>query len=280
MARTRVREHYEWSEWVELAGRKHVGQSWNDRGSFCPETMEEALERATGAGYWEALPEAERFAARVEAEVELTTRQTTFSSRYDVAGAEVDMGRFLSGEPECMIESVPFQVARQGRAVRVVVPGCYSGETSTVSVRSRGAAIVALCLTLSRAQHPVEVWVGFTNHGGSGSAENRYAYMVRVQRANEPLDEGRIMFALAHETSNRRLCFSVKEQGDAKTRADFQISNTGGGYGHPSRAVELADLPDEQANTIILPDFDQQGDWGEKASVAWINRTITELFGD
>lgn len=275
MSRTRVREHYEWSEWVELASQKHKGQSHAYRGDFCRETMAEALERATGAGFWEALPEAEAFAARVEAEVDLTTSQVTFSSRYDVAGAEVDMGRFLSGEPECMIESVPFQVARQGRAVRVVVPGCYNGETSIQSVRNRGAAVVALCLTLSRAQHPVEVWVGFANHGKSGA---RYAYMVRVQKANEPLDEGRIMYALAHETSNRRLCFSVKEQGDATTREDLRITATGGGYGTIPRYVELADLPDEQANTIILEDFDQQSDWSERAAVAWLNRTITELF--
>lgn len=269
-------QQYEWAEWVELAATRHKGSSFADRGAFCPESMEQALERARGAGYWEALPEAERFAARVEAEVQLSTMQTTFTSTWDVAGSEVDMGRFLAGEPECMIESLPYKVARQGRAVRVVVPSCYASQVPTETVRQRGAAVVALCMILARAQHPVEVWADYANHGTGG--RNRYAFAVRVQHANEPLDEGRLMFALAHETANRRLCFSVKEQQSAAVRNDFRISDTAGGYGQSPRHALVSDVPDAEANTILLSDFDVEPDWSEGKAVAWINRTIEALF--
>jgi hypothetical protein len=271
-------EQYEWSEWVDRAAVPHKGASFSERGAFCPETIEQALERARGAGYWEALPEAERYAERVTAEISAEHFQTTFQATYAVAGAEVDMGRFLSGEPECMIESTPMRIARMGRAVRIVVPGCYSGSTALRSVEQRGAAIVALCMVLARAQHPLEVWVGFANHANTGPS--RHAYMVRVQKANEPLDEGRLMYALAHPTSNRRLCFSVKEQGSAEIRRAYGISDTSGSYGCPSRDCRLEDLPEADGTTIIVEDFDKQGRWDVESAIRWINETIEGLFSE
>lgn len=269
--------HYEWKEWVDLAeDDAGIGASHKYRGVFCPESMEQAVERARGAGFYEAIPEAERFAERVTAEVDLEVFQTSFQSTWDVAGSEVDMGRFLAGEPECMLESIPFRVARQGRAIRLVVPGCYNSATSTQTVQQRGAAIMALCMILARAQHPVEVWVGYANHGNR--VDTRYAYMVRVQRANEPLDEGRVLYALAHPTANRRLCFSVKEHGDAQAVWDFHIVKEDGRYGTSPRDVRPDDLPAADANTIILHDFDVKPDWDEASAIRWVNETLEGLF--
>jgi hypothetical protein len=253
-------ETYEWLEWCARAATKHQGGKSKSQQVFYGCSLSEALKMARGEGWQAAVPDAERYAERVSSEVMLETHQQGFTSSFDTSGAEVDIARFLSGEPECMMQSLPLRIAKQGRAVRIVVPSSYSGSTPVDQVRKRGAAICALAQILARAQHPLEIWSAFCNNG----TRYRHSFVVRVQRANEPLDEGRVMYALAHETANRRLCFSVKEQSEW-----YQDLGTGS-YGRAPRTVYLDDLPDDQANTIIVEDFDVRPYWDERHAVAWI----------
>lgn len=272
-----VRKVLSWDEYVTQAqlpspddansSRKETRDDWYG-GSFA-----EAVEMATGAGYRDLLPEADRLAERVEQTVAADLFQTTFASRYDVAGAEVDMGRFLSGEPECMIESTPIRVSRHGRAVRIAVPCNVSSRVTPEQVLARGAAVMALVDILARAQHPLEVWSVIPTMGEKRDARTSYA--VLVQEANQPLDPGRLMYALAHPSMQRRLSFSLRENEPLTIRRQIGTLNTRN-YGYPDRA-RVEDLPEAEGTTIILPPLDRE-EWDEGYAVAWIEAQLALIF--
>lgn len=241
-------------------------------------TFKTAVDRARGEGYSEALPEVEQLVSHVEQQVETDLHTTTFESRFDVAGAEVDMGRFLSGEPECMVESAPIRIARKGRAVRIVVPVAYSAFTDPETIRRRGAAIVALCDILARAQHPLEVWAVLACSGDGG----RYVPAVLVQEANQPLDMGRIMLALAHPAMFRHLGFAFGEHESDQTRRRFGYHERGG-YGYPSWEAKATDIPEANGETIVLPWLSGRGEndtWSKDHAVKWIEQQLNLLFGE
>lgn len=275
---TIIRRTFTWSEWTdkantvgEIEGSSRRSDDWHDKwagGSF-----DDAIRMATTDGYHDSIPEAERFSAHVEASVMTDRLATTFASYFDVAGAEVDMGRYLAGEPECMRESEPIRIASQGRAVRIVVPVCYQSNVDEEVVRQRGAAVMALVDVLARAQHPLEVWgcLACTMNG------KRLSYMIEVQRANEPLDMGRVMFALAHPTMLRRLGFAVEEHENKTIRNTFNI---GHGYGSIPYAARESDLPEIAGTSIVLPELWPNEDWSEAAALTWINQALSQIFGD
>lgn len=297
--RTVVLEHYTWDEWVETAasspvehpGTDEVTQAHSDtarRMEFCGGwTWDETLERARGEGYHESIDDVETLAHQVEDEITADRFQTTFVATWDVAGSEVDMGRFLSGDPECMVEATPIRVAKHGRAVRIVVPSNQKGGTDVNAIRMRGAAIVALCDVLARLQHPLEVWAAYCNNGAGSphtpSHQQRTALLVQVQRADEPLDMGRIMLAIAHPAANRRLAWSVKDsiaKQRPEVRGDLGVG-LDGGYGSMSREALPEDLPDEQGvQTIILPSFDKQAIWNRATAKQWISEMLDVIFRD
>lgn len=254
---------------------KSNGLVWYGGWSF-----KKTLQRARGEGYSEALPEVEQLVSHVEKTVDTDRHISTFESRFDVAGAEVDMGRFLSGEPECMVESSPIRIARKGRCVRIVVPVAYSAFTDPAVVRARGAAIVALCDILARAQHPLEVWAVLACSGDAG--KSRYVPAVLVQAADQPLDMGRIMLALAHPSMFRRLGFSFGEHESVEVRQHFGYHERGG-YGYPSWEAKASDLPPADGETIVLPWLSGQGEndkWSKAQSVKWIEQQLDLLFGE
>lgn len=268
-----VHRELTWTDF--LAKCEQHGQSTGGRDSnWAGGTYKEAIAMATDKGYESAIAEA---TARIEAiETDIGEgMNNSFQAVHDTAGAEVDVARFLSGEPECMIESTPIKVMRTGRILKVAVPVCYPNYIETGTVLNRGAAVMALVDAFSRMQHPVEIWAGCAIHGTVKGKTARLVYMVKVQAADQPLDMGRIMFALAHPTMLRQLFFSAEHSEDDPIRAGFNI---GHGYGHAPYDLRPADFTDTDThNAIILPPLMDNGGWNVDQSARWIEQELTRL---
>jgi hypothetical protein len=285
MDKTTHRTH-DWQSFIDLAEkpsttipggvlRRHL-DTREGRQEWAGCSHAEALRRARSEGYAEVLPEVEQLVGAIDQQITTERFQTTFQTTFDVTGSEVDLGRFLSGEPECMVESLPIRIARRGRAVRIVLPVNYSATVEPDQVRRRGAAVMALCDVLARAQHPLEVWAAVCNTAPGGA---RYACVVKVQDADQPLDAGRLLFALAHPAMLRQLGFAVEEHEKATTRKQFGYVD-GGGYGGPSYAVQEGDLPDQYGQTIVLPELQPRDKWELPQAVAWVNQQLECIFGE
>lgn len=145
--------------------------------------------------------------------------------QHDVAGADVNMGLFMSGEPECMMQFVAEPQARMGRVVKVLVNGVTNASTDPDNIIKRGVAVLALVNTLHLMGVGIELWFESCITGIDNKA---YSTCVKLHDSSQPLDIDNVMFALAHPSMLRRLVFSVQEQSKYQTQ---QNAKHGRGYG-------------------------------------------------
>lgn len=208
-----VRRFESWSEYVgyvESETVKRVGRV--GRASMEPKSYAGGEFFHTGS-----LPEALTMAregwteprAKVDALVEnidsaiIPTMRPAFETYWDVSGGSVDVGAYLSGEPECMIETRLCEIAKPGKVISILVNGFYSAVTKESDITTRGAAIVAFIDAVERMQHSAEVWVEYPFAGIS--------HLVRVKAAGERVDIDVLMFILGNRDAFRRVNFAAQE---------------------------------------------------------------------
>lgn len=171
--------------------------------------------------------------------VEKDLPSTHFHTEYGVEGCDVDVDRFLAGEPESMISYPLAETPRVGRVITLDASICYSASFSSEQIKARGRLICALVLALSRMGLTTELWAeAGCGHGGDS------AVRVLVKGANDVLDESKIMFMYAHPSALRHIMFSAA--------ASIPNIQSHGGAGYWANRVRdcIEDLPE---GTIYLP---------------------------
>ncbi len=194
-------------------------------------------------GYDDTLPRIESIRDKVRERVG-TIDTTVFQAENNVYGTRLDMGSYLADSPTCFLEFHEDDTKRQTRFVRILVDTTFSAMVNADSIKTRGAAIVALCDTLNLCGYTTEVWAVSTNGGsrwGSDGKGNELAVMLPVQRVGETWDIRSAMFPLAHPAFLRRMVFGVME---AMTEGERETFGVGRGYGSviECRKGSLADL--------------------------------------
>lgn len=194
-------------------------------------------------GWSEGLQKAEPIVESALDLVEQHDLQTNdFKAFYDVAGAEVDVGAFCEGEPECMIDYEMIHTSKVGRVVTLCASVTYSASFTAEQLIARGSFFTALALALEKTGHPTELWVDFytAEHFRSDDDRKEVRTRVKVKGANDHVDPSQIAFAYGHPAMLRRLLFM--DWKDLPKRFRF------GGFGTPLDPIE--DLPE---GTIYLP---------------------------
>ena len=148
-----------------------------------------------------------------------------YVSEHSTSGAFVDMGRFVTGEPECMVSFVSEPQARMGRVVKIVMNAVVSGHVNADLIKKRGIAILALVDTIHKLGVGIELWWEESMTGG----KQEFSTLIKLHSSEEPMDINSLMFSLAHPDMLRRLQFSVQEQ---HKEWKAQGAYIGGGYGH------------------------------------------------
>lgn len=160
----------------------------------------------------------------------------TFVPTFDVSGCDVDVARYLSGEPECMVDYPLTPIVKAGRVITLCASISISAAVDTSSIIRRGQAITALALALSQLGYACEIYADLTGYSSGKTSVIR----TRIKSAHDVTDPERIMFALAHPAMLRVFGFAAiykqpdPDAADAKQR--------------PRNPIE--DLPD---GTIYLP---------------------------
>lgn len=126
---------------------------------------------------------------------------------WDVTGATVDVGAYLAGTPECMIDYPLTETSKVGRVITLCASISYSAAVASDTIKRRGRTMVALAMALSKLGHSCELWADLT--GGHGNSE--FHIRVLVKGASDELDPARVMFAYAHPAMLRVLGFSAIE---------------------------------------------------------------------
>ncbi|HVW44623.1 MAG TPA: hypothetical protein VHC18_25065 [Amycolatopsis sp.] len=237
-------------------------------------SWEEAVQLATD-GWPLALEEADVTVAELRDSAGLSHSVTVLEPTWDVTGAEVDIGAYLAGVPECMIDAVPREVSRRGKVITFVVPAGYSHTVEHDAIINRGLALATLCATIIDAGHSVEIWSGFAGWLTVDTDRHRFRSMARVIEAGEPFDVGRLIFAVAHPAMLRRLWLGVWDAQPAEVASAMKEDH----YGSPPYTCEADDLPAEITDPYVFPFLSANDEqWNDlSAALTWSRDMFSEL---
>ncbi|OYN81761.1 DUF7192 family protein [Mycolicibacterium sphagni] len=189
-----------------------------------------------------------------KAMVDSAMRQVTeidMFSTYDVTGSYVDMGRFLDGTPECMVDSVFEDKPKTTPVVTIVSNVNASGGIDKEELETRGRLVVALIKAIETSGRATELWVDSTNIGRSNGREiaHHFRIAVRIRAAGQPLDMGSVMYAFTDPSMLRALCFNAMHRLTPDMQRRYGV---GAGYG----CVETGAVHVEESygeNAVYLP---------------------------
>lgn len=153
---------------------------------------------------------------------------------HNVAGDEVDIARYLDGEPEHMMEWTPNEESVRRRALCLLIGHSVSGAVAAEHLFVRGQAVIALVRALSLLGYELEIWSEETCGGLTVAGVNRYSTLVRLHAAGEIMDESAVEFAIGNPSWLRRLYFASEEMESSQVRRQFGFMD-GYGYGRPEK---------------------------------------------
>lgn len=214
--------------------------SWHGTANF-----EQAVELARH-GWSNVRPSIDGLLSDIDGKVRKLTEEKPVMF-HDVTGAFVDMGAYMAGEPECMIDVRQETLPTTGRIVRLLVNGSANWSVDEATIKARGAAICALVDAMARQHLALEVWVEVSikpqtparGKNAGKSPADRLSTVVRVKAAADPLDIDMLMFPIGHPSFLRRIVFDVEERFPDRIRKKFGIGTDWNGsyYGIPVDSI-------------------------------------------
>ena len=185
-----------------------------------------------------------------------------------VNGFAVDVGAFLSNNPECFFNRIYEETKAPGKVLKLVCSISFSWSITPQVIIQRGAMICALIDAIEYAGNRVEVVCNWSassscdasSREGSNKEKGWFETSVVVKKAGQPLDMCTLAFCLAHPAMLRRIMFSVAE---IEGWSDFAYR-----YGYPASATDKGDLYIEEIFSGTVPN--------DKA-IEWIFNKLSEL---
>lgn len=233
-------------------------------------TMDEALELAR-YGWEEGRQHLRQAVGRIALD-QLVGRRPIVESRLDFAGDEVDIGAYLHGEPEHMVD---YQVRQDthGKQAMMYVNASVASHVSSERIMQRGGALYAAIEALRTEGYSLGLTMVDSTQNNSFS--HYVEYQIPVVQPGEYLDIDTAAFCLAHPAFLRRgvLALNEHEPNDIRYSMGFMA---GQGYGEPIPMV--SDLPPhsfliDQGEGLDLRSDDDMQRFAQKV----VDRTLETL---
>lgn len=195
----------------------------------------------------------------------------TVRSFNDVSGAYVDMGRFMEGTPECMVENM-FELAPVVNPVVSIVSNVTAScAVDADDMRQRGRIVVALIKAVETVGRATELWVDMTAQSRNDRG-GHYRISVRVKEASQPLDMGAVMFAFTHPAMMRALCHNAMHSIPTERQREFGVGLGYASLEYKSIGVEESYGP----GAVYLPAIHHR-DRGAAAAERTVTSVLTDL---
>lgn len=196
----------------------NYSKTYSDRSDFCSESWEEAVRTA-------------KYGMKQQGEIEkiissmcLLEKVKTKGYNLQEHGLSIDIGTYLSGEPECWIaEEFSY---KPKRVVKLLINiGCpfYYDKTQ---IFNRGAGIISLIQMLKKQGYIVKVNI----YESCLFNDKQYTCFIKIP--SNPLDLQSLTYAICNSSMLRRFCFAWLEQKTGKSHCH--------GYGIPAEVEEVA----------------------------------------
>lgn len=204
MANERLRTYESWAQYVAAAATctdERITER-TDR-EFMGSASFSAFTHTALNGGW-STPQDRALTESIVARVGSLVEIQTYAVSDDPSHAETyDVGALISGDPDHWIVPVNTSTApNRGRVIRIVSSITASAATSHSEMIRRGALGLAIAEALELAQIPCEIWITDTR-------ENLVEWRMCIKPAGQPTDHERLLIALAHPSTLRRLGFAM-----------------------------------------------------------------------
>lgn len=140
-------------------------------------------------------------------------------------GSTVDMGRYMTGRPDCMRQMKSKYVPSP--VVKIGVDMCVNGGIDQKRIMAVGKTVITLIESLRFAGIPAEIWSCIGNTMGGYTNDTR----IKIQESNKPVDLSRLAYWIGHPGLLRRTVFGLWEQEANEVRDRFNTWD-GRGYGY------------------------------------------------
>jgi hypothetical protein len=161
------------------------------------------------ARYGSDTSELEQFHDRFKYFTSVFTAQSK-AYAYDIQGQALDVGQYMTGQPECFIDEL--EVATKP-FIRVILSCCFTDNVGQTQIINRGAMAMALVEELERT-HNVEVLVvdAALNQNSLNNGDDKDGNCILIYPVStSPLDVETCYFSLASPDMLRRVSFAVIE---------------------------------------------------------------------
>lgn len=237
------------------------GSNWSSR---CDDSWRN--EWTGGASFEQAIamarigwPEGAARAQKLLKSLQLPPFEETHSvTQNDVTGSYVDVGEYVQGVPECMVDFR--EDTRKARFLSIRVSGVMACAIPAEEAMNRGVCIAAIVDALESRGIRCDVSLVFLNRRPRGTVE----YTVSLKRATDPLNLDVIAFGVAHPACFRRLVFGAYENESKATRLALHVP---GGYGIVTKVPESDGEITFQSPRIME-------DWSPKAALEHIQNAL------
>lgn len=138
----------------------------------------------------------------------LTAAKAAKASRWDweVTGHFIDVGRYLSGEPEVFGTEFDDGESNAARVASIRLNSCVSASVSTDAIIARGVTTLVAVDLLESCGIRCEVILSQATKADYVANHN-----IVVKKPSEPVDVDRLAFWLAHPSAFRRFGFKAME---------------------------------------------------------------------
>jgi hypothetical protein len=130
--------------------------------------------------------------------------QVEQSYYHDVAGSVVDMGRYLDGEPECMIEFTQTEVELRGKILDIYFDLVVSGGMSTNAMTNYGIGVYSIVDALEQEGYRVNLYVC----GTWEFQDRKEVVTIKIKTSEQHLEMNQMLYCIAHPSFCRRHLFS------------------------------------------------------------------------
>lgn len=161
------------------------------------------------SGYKPGRDAVDRLKAIIEEKI--GRKAKSYDCLYDVSGACVDVGVYLSGEPECMISFEEIETDHS-QFVDIHFSSGVSASIETRDMIRNGAAVCALVDALEDAGKRVRLTWERSSSTGGVRGQPTCSVFVPLKDYNEPLDIDRLAFFTTTPITRRAMAWSVYSQ--------------------------------------------------------------------
>lgn len=250
------------AEGPAFAGVSRRSRIARERGWGGTETWEEAIDLARN-GWADGRAIVEKFRAVISERIQSSIGVQQICD-WQLAGSEVDVGRFVTGEPECMIEFHEVAAERpSAKFAKVVFNMTTSAGVSPEQMQIKGAATVALIDTLESQGVRVEVLLVTETQVDKTETGRGLRIQAQVKATEEPVEIDRLAFALANPATFRRLGFAIHE-----------TINPSEEVGPDDCYGPVSNVPESMRGDIYVGASQL---WNESSAAAWILAQLKSL---